>query len=162
MPDPTTRPTMDADIVCVGFGPAAGGFLTTLAAALLNPDGSPALESPSMPGMPLQVMCYERADDVGFGVSGVVTQATSLRESFPELDPAPIPMTAAVTKEMFLYLLDRAATRCHRIAVDPVVSEQTRRTHPLDGPVHPVGRQPGHGHRRGANLARQPRRRGHH
>ena len=100
------RPTMDADIVCVGFGPASGGFLTTLAAAVMNPDGSPALESPSMPGMPLQVMCYERADDVGFGVSGVVTNAKSLRESFPDLDPAQIPMAAPVTTEKILYLLD--------------------------------------------------------
>jgi electron-transferring-flavoprotein dehydrogenase len=106
MPDSPDRPTMDADIVCVGFGPASGGFLTTLAAAVNHPDGSPALESPSMPGMPLQVMCYERADDIGFGVSGVVTNATSLRESFPGLDPAQIPMAAPVTEEKILYLLD--------------------------------------------------------
>ena len=93
MSDPIDRPTMDADIVCVGFGPASGGFLTTLAAAVTHPDGSTALESPSMPGMPLQVMCYERADDVGFGVSGIVTNAKSLRESFPDLDPAQIPVS---------------------------------------------------------------------
>ena len=104
--DPISRPTMDADIVCVGFGPATGGFLTKLAAAAANQDGSPALESPSMPGMPLQVMCYERADDIGFGVSGVVTNATSLRESFPGLDPALIPMATPVTTEKILYLLD--------------------------------------------------------
>ncbi|MEN9974840.1 MAG: hypothetical protein RLZZ282_846 [Verrucomicrobiota bacterium] len=104
--EPIDRPTMDADIVCVGFGPASGGFLTTLAAAVMNPDGSPALESPSMPGMPLQVMCYERADDIGFGVSGVVTQAKSLRESFPDLDPSHIPMATPVTEEKILYLLD--------------------------------------------------------
>ena len=107
-PDPIDRPTMDADIVCVGFGPAAGGFLTKLAAATMNPDGSPALESPSMPGMPLQVMCYERADDVGFGVSGVVTNATSIRESFPELEPAQLPMAATVSGEKVIYLLDPA------------------------------------------------------
>jgi electron-transferring-flavoprotein dehydrogenase len=100
------RPTMDADIVCVGFGPAAGGFLTKLAEASMNPDGSPALTSPSMPGMPLQVLCYERADDIGFGVSGVVTNAKSLRESFPGLDPAQIPMAAQVSSEKIIYLLD--------------------------------------------------------
>jgi electron-transferring-flavoprotein dehydrogenase len=110
MPDSPDRPTMDADIVCVGFGPAAGGFLTTLAAAATHPDGSPALESPTMPGMPLQVMCYERADDIGFGVSGVVTQATSLRQSFPDLDPAQIPMAAPVTAEKIIYLLDPTGT----------------------------------------------------
>jgi electron-transferring-flavoprotein dehydrogenase len=105
-PDAMDRPRMDADIVCVGFGPAAGGFLTKLAAAAFHPDGSPALESPSMPGLPLQVMCYERADDIGFGVSGVVTRAKSLRESFPGLDPDQIPMAAAVTGEKIIYLLD--------------------------------------------------------
>lgn len=106
MPDPIDRPTMEADIVCVGFGPASGGFLTTLAAAAFNADGSPALESPAMPGMPLQVMCYERADDIGFGVSGIVTNAKAIRESFPDLDPAQIPMAAPVTGEKILYLLD--------------------------------------------------------
>ena len=37
---------LDADIVCVGFGPATGGFLTTLSRQIMNPDGTPALESP--------------------------------------------------------------------------------------------------------------------
>jgi electron-transferring-flavoprotein dehydrogenase len=100
------RPQMDADIVCVGFGPASGGFLTRLAAAAIHPDGTPALESPSMPGMPLQVMCYERADDIGFGVSGVVTRAESIYQSFPDLDPSSIPMAAQVGEEKILYLLD--------------------------------------------------------
>jgi electron-transferring-flavoprotein dehydrogenase len=73
---------------------------------MFHPDGTPALESPSMPGMPLQVMCYERADDIGFGVSGVVTSAKAIRETFPDLDPAAIPMAAPVVKEKILYLLD--------------------------------------------------------
>ena len=63
------RQTMDVDIVCVGFGPATGGFLTTLSRGLLNPDGTPKVESAVMPGAPPQVICYERADDIGFGVS---------------------------------------------------------------------------------------------
>lgn len=100
------RPRMDVDIVCVGFGPAAGGFLTTLSRRLLNADGSPRHESPSMPGMPLQVLCYERADDLGFGVSGVVTKGRGIKASFPDLDPAQIPMCAPVTDEKVLYLLD--------------------------------------------------------
>ena len=50
---------MDADVVCVGFGPASGGFLTTLSREIFNPDGSTAIESPSMPGMPLQVLLRE-------------------------------------------------------------------------------------------------------
>ena len=34
MSDETPRAEMETDIVCVGFGPAAGGFLTTLARGL--------------------------------------------------------------------------------------------------------------------------------
>ena len=37
------RQQMEVDIACVGFGPAMGGFLTTLSRSLLNPDGSPRL-----------------------------------------------------------------------------------------------------------------------
>lgn len=85
---------MDVDIVCVGFGPATGGFLTTLAPALA--------ELPSPP----QVVCYERADGLGFGVSGVVTRARGIRQSFPNLDPAQIPMAARVREEKIVYLLD--------------------------------------------------------
>jgi electron-transferring-flavoprotein dehydrogenase len=102
----TARQRMDVDIACVGFGPATAGFLTTLAPRLLKPDGSPAFESPSAPGMPLQVICYERADDLGFGVSGVVTAARGIRQSLPDLDPALIPMAAAVGEERVAYLMD--------------------------------------------------------
>ena len=49
------RQRMDADIVCVGFGPATAGFLSTLSKQLLNADGTPAVESavaprPAAPG----------------------------------------------------------------------------------------------------------------
>ena len=97
---------MDVDIACVGFGPAMGGFLTTLSRKLLNDDGTPAIESGTMPGLPLQVICYERADDIGFGVSGVVTRARGIRASFPGLDPAQIPMATPVSSEKLVYLLD--------------------------------------------------------
>jgi electron-transferring-flavoprotein dehydrogenase len=97
---------MDADIVCVGFGPATAGFLTTLSKRLVNADGTPVVESAVMPGAPPQVLCYERADDIGFGVSGVVTRARGLRASFPGFDPKEIPMAAAVTEEKVVYLLD--------------------------------------------------------
>lgn len=105
-PTAIERPAIEADIVCVGFGPAMGGFLTTLSRELLNPDGTPKLESPSVPGLPLQVICYERADDLGFGVSGAVTKGRSIKTTFPDLDPGAIPMAARVTKEKFVYLLD--------------------------------------------------------
>ncbi|MBM3891781.1 MAG: 4Fe-4S ferredoxin, partial [Verrucomicrobia bacterium] len=97
---------MDVDIVCVGFGPATGGFLTTLARGLNNPDGTPRFESAVAPGMPPQVICYERADDIGFGVSGVVTRARGIRASFPDLDPKQIPTATPVEHEEVLYLLD--------------------------------------------------------
>ncbi len=97
---------MEADIVCVGFGPAAGGFLTTLGRVLAGADGTPALESRVLPGLPLQVLCYERADDIGFGVSGVVTAGRALRASFPGFDPARVPMAAEVSGERTVYLLD--------------------------------------------------------
>ena len=107
------RQEMAVDIACVGFGPAMGGFLTTLARSLLNPDGSVRLESASSPGMPLQVICYERGDGLGFGVSGAVTRARGIRGSFPGVDLTEIPMAAQVTKEKLVYLLDplRASRR---------------------------------------------------
>lgn len=97
---PFERQQMEVDLVCVGFGPATGGFLTTLAR------GMEGLESRVMPGLPPQVLCYERADDTGFGVSGVVTRARGIRASFPDLDPAQIAMAAPVASEKVLYLLD--------------------------------------------------------
>ncbi|MEO8592743.1 MAG: 4Fe-4S binding protein [Candidatus Solibacter sp.] len=105
-PSDVERQTMDVDIVCVGFGPATAGFLTTLSRQLVNPDGTPAIESPSAPGLPLQVICYERADDVSFGVSGVVTRARGIRASLPDLDSAQIPMAVTVKQEKVAYLLD--------------------------------------------------------
>ncbi len=92
------RQTMEVDIVCVGFGPATAGFLATL-------EKTP-LESRVCPGMPLQVICYERADDVGFGVSGVVTRARGIRTTIPDLNPSEIPMATPVTEEKVVYLLD--------------------------------------------------------
>jgi electron-transferring-flavoprotein dehydrogenase len=100
------RQRMDVDIACVGFGPATAGFLTALSGQLTNPDGTPTVESKVMPGMPPQVVCYERADDVGFGVSGVVTRARAIHGSIPDLDPAQIPMATRVSEEKVVYLLD--------------------------------------------------------
>ncbi len=111
------RQRMDIDIVGVGFGPAMGGFLSTLSRQLTKEDGSPRFESTAAPGMPLQVLCYERADDVGFGVSGVVTRGRSLRQSFPELTSAQIPMLAPVTEERVVYLLDPAGASRRSLAL---------------------------------------------
>jgi electron-transferring-flavoprotein dehydrogenase len=100
------RQTMDVDIVCAGFGPATGGFLTTLTQAWSQNPADPAFESKVAPGMPLQVVCYERADDLAAGVSGVVTRAEGIRTSFPALDPDEVPMAAPIRQERVFYLLD--------------------------------------------------------
>jgi electron-transferring-flavoprotein dehydrogenase len=100
------RPSMEVDIACAGFGPAMGGFLTTLTREWTGHPDDPAFVSKAAPGMPLQVLCYERADDIASGVSGVVTRAQGIRASFPNLNPAEIPMAANVGKERVLYLLD--------------------------------------------------------
>ena len=104
--DAVERQGMEVDIVCAGFGPATAGFLTTLTRAMVDDAGNPLLASRVMPGMPLQVLCYERADDTGFGVSGVATRARGLRQSFPDLDPSQIPLAHPITHEQVLYLLD--------------------------------------------------------
>ena len=103
---PVERQQMSVDIAGVGFGPAMGGFLTTLSRQLLNEDGTPRLESTVSPGMPLQVICFERADGLGFGVSGAVTRARGIRASFPDIDLSQIPMAAPVANEQLVYLLD--------------------------------------------------------
>ncbi len=100
------RPSMEVDIACAGFGPAMGGFLTTLTRAWTENPADPAFESRITPGMPLQVLCYERADDLAAGVSGVVTRAHAIRSSFPGLNPAEIPMAVDVAEERVFYLLD--------------------------------------------------------
>jgi electron-transferring-flavoprotein dehydrogenase len=100
------RQTMEVDIACAGFGPAMGGFLSTLTKSWSDNPADPAFESKVAPGMPLQVLCYERADDISSGVSGVVTQGRAIRASFPELNPAEIPMAVPVKSERVMYLLD--------------------------------------------------------
>ena len=107
--DNIERQTMETDIVVTGFGPAAAGFLNTLGPELMKTkeDGTPLYESKAMPGMPLQVTCYERADDVGFGVSGIVTKGEAIKSTFPDLDLAKeIPNAIEVKQEKLAYLFD--------------------------------------------------------
>jgi len=106
MSETPERQAMEVDVVCVGFGPAAAGFLATLSRGLVKADGTPAVESRVSPGLPLQVTCFERADDIGTGVSGVVTRARAIRETFPDVNPAEIPLSAPVGHEDVVYLLD--------------------------------------------------------
>ncbi|MDP3981418.1 MAG: 4Fe-4S ferredoxin [Chlamydiota bacterium] len=138
---------MDVDIACVGFGPASGGFLSTMSRAMTGPDGQVLLESKVMPGMPLQIMCYERSDDIGFGVSGVVTRARSIRKTFPDLDVNQIPMAYPVKHEVVSYLLDpvgasrrsfglRSADRMIR-AVKRILPKKPNMEHALELPFIP-------------------------
>jgi hypothetical protein len=176
MSDPVIeRQTMETDIVCVGFGPATAGFLSTLSRHILNPDGTPAVESPSMPGMPLQVMCYERADDVGFGVSGVVTRARGIRATLPDAKLPRDPHGDAGHAEKVVYLLDPSGrqpplgSRCARptgwfarsacIATTPwscpmpAVPAQARRLVYVAGPVSAARGQRADGGGHGAGVA---------
>ena len=172
--------TMEVDIACVGFGPAMGGFLTTLTHAWSENPGDPAFESKVLPGMPFQVLCYERADDLAAGVSGVVTRARGIRATFPKLKPEDIPMAAAVKQERVLYLLDPVgASRRSRSCVSPIsclrlgrrtvgqglrvraaldarIPAQERRPGAFDRPVQPVGRLAADVQRPGPDLAREP------
>jgi electron-transferring-flavoprotein dehydrogenase len=100
------RQSMEVDIACAGFGPAMGGFLSTLTRAWTENPADPAFESKAAPGMPLQILCYERADDISSGVSGVVTPGKAIRSSFPDFNPAEIPMAVPVKSERVMYLLD--------------------------------------------------------
>jgi electron-transferring-flavoprotein dehydrogenase len=101
-----TRTRMDVDVVCAGFGPATAGFLLTLSRALLSEDGTPRIESRVAPGLPLQVVCFERADDFGAGVSGVATRARGILESCPDFHAAQIPLSTPIARERLVYLLD--------------------------------------------------------
>jgi electron-transferring-flavoprotein dehydrogenase len=113
----------DVDIAVVGFGPASAGFLSVMAKEAAN------IESRAVPGMPLQVICYERADDIGFAVSGVVTRRRGI-----DLDLSQIPMATPIREEKVVWLrsatgatelpyippfLRKHVTRPSRVASDP-------------------------------------------
>jgi electron-transferring-flavoprotein dehydrogenase len=100
------RQVLEADIVCVGFGPATAGFLTTIAPRLVDDEGVPLVQSQVMPGLPPQVIAFERADGPAFGVSGMVTRARGIRTSIPDFDPSQVPMATPVSSERVAYLLD--------------------------------------------------------
>ncbi|MDR3764256.1 MAG: 4Fe-4S ferredoxin [Acidobacteriota bacterium] len=133
------RQTMEVDIACVGFGPAMGGFLTTLTREMAAHPDDPALQSRVMPGMPLQVLCYERADDLAAGVSGVVTAAKAIRQSFPELVSSAVPMLAPVKNEKVLYLLDPlgASKRSVALKAGDLLLRGAARDHAYELPFTP-------------------------
>ena len=72
------RQTMEVDIVCVGFGPAMGGFLTTLSRGLTGPEGTVSAHRYRRPSF---------ASGVGtIGTRSVYSQ-TCLGSSFFSADP---------------------------------------------------------------------------
>jgi electron-transferring-flavoprotein dehydrogenase len=111
------RPSIEVDIACAGFGPAMGGFLTTLNRAWSENPGDPSFESRAVPGLPLQVLCYERSDNLSAGVSGVVTRARGIRASFPDLNPSEIPMASEIHEERVFYLLDPVGASRRSVAL---------------------------------------------
>ena len=121
------RASMEVDIACVGFGPATGGFLSTLTKAWTENPADPAFESKVLRGA-LQVLCYERADDISSGVSGVVSRAQAIRASFPELNPTEIPMAGPVKSERVMYLLDPSAPAAVPLSYGPLILSSHRRT----------------------------------
>lgn len=100
------RANMEVDVVCVGFGPAAAGFLYTLSKKVCDENGNIVLKSRVSEGAPLQVLCYERADDLSFGVSGVVSKARAIKESLSANELSEIPLLSEVSNEKLVYLLD--------------------------------------------------------
>ena len=123
-----TRLSMDVDIVCVGFGPATAGFLTTISQA----QGLP----------PLDIVCYERAEDIGFGVSGVVTRARGIRASLPDLDIGADPDGGAGNqREGGLPARSGAIAQRGRTAVHSALPAQARRHGDVDRPVPAIRRR---------------------
>ena len=59
------RQSMAVDIACVGFGPAMGGFLTTLSRGLVREDGTPAVESAVAPGLGVLILGNSVFEGVG-------------------------------------------------------------------------------------------------
>ena len=109
--------SIDADIACAGFGPAMGVFSRHAQITLgVRIQQTQHLRARLCQGMPLQILCYERADDIAAGVSGVVTQAKGIRASFPNLNPSEIPFAATVKQERILYLLDPMKVRAAALA----------------------------------------------
>ena len=179
MSDETPRAAMETDIVCVGFGPAAGGFLTTLTRGLMNDDGTPVVESKVMPGMAPQVICYERADDIGFGVSGVVTKGRSIKASFPgsrsvpdshgprghgREDPLPQGPGWCQSSSVGLFKHGRQGAwqvGWKTMPMNSLISRHFWRKHPgmilFHRPAQPMGWRKSDGDRYGADMAFQPR-----
>ena len=129
--------------------------------------------------MPLQVLCYERADDIAAGVSGVVTRAQGIRASFPGSEPCrnphgrrrqpgarPLsprshrrqPPLLALAHSAMLFFASWVSCRPRRprlrTALDPSLPPQARRPGSLHRPIQPVGRLATDGQRPGADLAR--------
>ena len=127
---------MEVDIACAGFGPAMGGFLTTLTRAWSENPADPAFESKAAPGMPLQVLCYERADDIAAGVSGVVTRAQGL--SLIHIYSHAIAAVCRFCKSVHTYFLERDSPG-HAPGNAAIFADPIHET--MDGPMLGCGKE---------------------
>ena len=158
---------MEVDIVCVGFGPATGGFLSTLAPKLPELVRCSRCSATSAPTT-YRLRRLRRGD-----------AARGIRSSFPDLDPSQIPMAAPVNAGEGAVPARPArrepARRCRCKLADTMIrAVRTRRPRALElpyarvpaqegrpgavaRPVQPVGRRAVDDDRGRADLARRCR-----
>ena len=72
----------------------------------MREDGTPALESRVAPGLPLQVTCFERADDIGDRRLGRRHPRAGDPRVVPDLDRRRFPLARPGAARAVVYLLD--------------------------------------------------------
>jgi electron-transferring-flavoprotein dehydrogenase len=100
--DPPEAERIDLDVVFVGAGPA--GLAGAIELARLARNDS------DLGGMEIGVL--EKAAALGeHSLSGAVVNPRALRELFPDVDPAELPLRTPVTKEAVYFMTERGAWR---------------------------------------------------
>ena len=169
---------MEVDIACAGFGPAMGGFLTTLTQAWTENPADPAFESKRRAGHAAAGALLrarrrsrrrrQRRGDARRGHSRQLSRARSRRDSHGRRGQAgarPLParshrrqpaLRALASWRFFSSSWRKAVAEgpCLRAALDAGLPAQARRPGALHRPVQPVGRRATDGQRPGADLAR--------
>lgn len=100
--DPPQDERIDLDVVFVGAGPA--GLAGAIELARI------AATDPALDGIEIGVL--EKAAALGeHSLSGAVVNPRALRELFPDLDPAELPLRTPVDQEAVYFLTERRAVR---------------------------------------------------